>query len=337
MKNASWFLTLLVVTLLLCDTFTARSNKRSKKAKRQQIDDDEDALTSLTNVDVTLLGGYNSRYGQFLREKEALWKKAVISVYNLTIFPYNEHYIRQFQLKGANDLSWLPNVINASACARVHAFGDHCGPLSIAEYYFGLTPNTLLFETTPSRYIRAFDLVKFFVNVETKTAFSTINYRIGALTADASTWANATQVGTFRFDDNDKMVETELWNPLYSLGVRDSKVREALDYKFQLSNYTCFRHGKYCQNTPYKQYADYSACMKFLMNAPLGEPDTFTSNSVLCRHQHSTLIQLRPEIHCAHLGPSGGGFCLDRPVSYFFNTPLFPDENRLISPTKKLN
>jgi hypothetical protein len=347
MSIASRLLTLVLVCLLVTASLSARSGKKTKRqvpgatsTSSFQIDDDEDltasSLASGGSTDVTKLSGYLSIYGLYLKLKEFQWKRAVISVYNMTIYPNNEYYIRQFLAKGSTNLNWLPNVLNPNACARVHPFGDHCGALSIAEYYYGLTPNTLLFET-PTVFIHDFDMTRFFVDVGTRTAFSTIQYRIGTRTAPASTWINATQIGTFRFDENDKIIETDLWNPFYSTRIRESRVREAPDYQFNLANYTCYRHNLYCQRTPYKQYDDWNACMKFLMRLPLGEPDVFTGNNTICRHQHSTLIQLRPEIHCAHLGPGGGGFCQDRPVSFYHTQPLFPHSNRLVAPTKKLN
>lgn len=336
MKFAVVLFTLVLVSLLITDSLSAkRSKKKRQTSLATSIQDDSD-VAATGPVDITKLSGYTSKYGQYIRTKEAAWKKAVISVYNMTVYPYNEYYIKQFLTKGASNLSWLPQVINASACARVHAFGDHCTPLSIAEYFYGLTPNTITFEVNYV-YILAFDLVRFFINVDTNTAFSTINYRIGMPGLPSSTWFNSTQVGTFRFDNNDKIVETDLWNPLYSAQIRESGVLQAPDYAFQMANYTCYRHDKFCKNTPYKQYADYSDCMKFMMNLKVGDPDVFSGNNLQCRNQHSTLIQLRPQIHCPHLGPSGGGFCVDRTVASFHTIPFFTDSNRLIAPIKRLN
>jgi len=309
------------------------SAKRKKRSSGSSYDDDEDEP-----VNIQQLGGYSSPYAKYIRQKERKWKAGIASVYNLTIWPGNDAIIQNFfRTRGTNDLSWLPNTVNASVCARVHAFGDHFGVMDLAEYFYGLTPNTILFDTRPSYFILAFDLTSFFVNVANKIAFSTIQYRIGQPGTDPKTWRNSTQLGTWRFDNADKIVEAALWNPLYSLGQRESGAFKAPGYQYSISNYTCSRHQRFCGNTPYSQYASFDTCMTYLNSIPLGEPDVFTANNTMCRYQHSTLVQLRPEVHCAHIGPSGGTFCVDKKLVTFFTEPFFPDWNRIVSPYTKFN
>lgn len=36
-------------------------------------------------------------------------------------------------------------------------------------------------------------------------------------------------------------------------------------------------------------------------------------NTLQCRMVHQTMVPLRPEVHCPHIGPSGGGYCDDTP------------------------
>lgn len=49
-------------------------------------------------------------------------------------------------------------------------------------------------------------------------------------------------------------------------------------------------------------------------------------NTVLCRMVHQNMVPLRPAVHCPHIGPSGGGYCVDTPsyaetvgANYFSN------------------
>lgn len=49
-------------------------------------------------------------------------------------------------------------------------------------------------------------------------------------------------------------------------------------------------------------------------------------NTVLCRMVHQNMVSLRPAVHCPHIGPSGGGYCVDTPsytetveANYFSN------------------
>jgi hypothetical protein len=35
-------------------------------------------------------------------------------------------------------------------------------------------------------------------------------------------------------------------------------------------------------------------------------------DNLVCRHLHVPMLPLRPNVHCPHIGPSGGGMCIDR-------------------------
>ena len=44
---------------------------------------------------------------------------------------------------------------------------------------------------------------------------------------------------------------------------------------------------------------------------------------------HQNMVPLRPEVHCPHIGPSGGAYCIDTPsyagtvgANYFTNYPF---------------
>ena len=52
-------------------------------------------------------------------------------------------------------------------------------------------------------------------------------------------------------------------------------------------------------------------------------------NTLLCRMVHQNMVPLRPEVHCPHIGPTGGGYCVDYPSyavtvgqTYFTNFPF---------------
>ena len=34
-------------------------------------------------------------------------------------------------------------------------------------------------------------------------------------------------------------------------------------------------------------------------------------NTLLCRMVHQNMIPFRPEVHCPHIGKTGGGYCVD--------------------------
>ena len=35
------------------------------------------------------------------------------------------------------------------------------------------------------------------------------------------------------------------------------------------------------------------------------------ANTLLCRMVHQNMVPLRPDTHCPHIGPLGGGMCVD--------------------------
>ncbi|KAI8849994.1 hypothetical protein BC829DRAFT_390173 [Chytridium lagenaria] len=53
-----------------------------------------------------------------------------------------------------------------------------------------------------------------------------------------------------------------------------------------------------------------------------GQPDQVAADSVQCRSIHVNLAFFRPEHHCAHVSPSGGGKCVDIPYDDYFTVPF---------------
>lgn len=46
------------------------------------------------------------------------------------------------------------------------------------------------------------------------------------------------------------------------------------------------------------------------------------ANTVACRFVHSAMLPLAPSVHCPHIGPSGGGACVDVPYAAYYS--VFP-------------
>jgi len=70
---------------------------------------------------------------------------------------------------------------------------------------------------------------------------------------------------------------------------------------------------------PNDQYATVSSCTSFMNSIRYGSWDDMTQhNTVTCRLLHLLLVPLRPEVHCFHIGPDGGGKCHDIPEKDFY-------------------
>ncbi|KAJ6024712.1 hypothetical protein N7540_005509 [Penicillium herquei] len=78
-----------------------------------------------------------------------------------------------------------------------------------------------------------------------------------------------------------------------------------------LAKTICNTHEQYCTGSN-KQYADNSTCYDFLTKSiRFGKSYELGRNTLLCREVHEHMVQYRPDVHCSHIGPSGGGYCVD--------------------------
>lgn len=61
-------------------------------------------------------------------------------------------------------------------------------------------------------------------------------------------------------------------------------------------------------NSQYKSTED---CVAQLTAKNYGSFDEVWADNVVCRSIHALLAAMRPEAHCVHVGPTGGGKCVD--------------------------
>ncbi|KAJ5280063.1 hypothetical protein N7478_005435 [Penicillium angulare] len=78
-----------------------------------------------------------------------------------------------------------------------------------------------------------------------------------------------------------------------------------------LAKTICNTHEQYCTGSN-KQYADTGTCYDHLTQSiRFGKSYELGRNTLLCREVHEHMVQYRPDVHCPHIGPSGGGYCVD--------------------------
>jgi hypothetical protein len=63
----------------------------------------------------------------------------------------------------------------------------------------------------------------------------------------------------------------------------------------------------------------FAACVAFMQSIPYGTWDRANSNTFVCRHLHSLTTPFRPDVHCPHCSPGGGGTCIDFTYDSFFD------------------
>ncbi|KAF8910868.1 hypothetical protein CPB85DRAFT_1304931 [Mucidula mucida] len=81
-----------------------------------------------------------------------------------------------------------------------------------------------------------------------------------------------------------------------------------------------------------QQYSSHDACMQFMLkDVPFGEIWQAGRNTTVCRYIHKNMVKFRPEVHCAHIGPSGGDMCIPR--DYEQVATAFPFSHALVAPS----
>ncbi|KAI5478206.1 hypothetical protein MNV49_005373 [Pseudohyphozyma bogoriensis] len=84
------------------------------------------------------------------------------------------------------------------------------------------------------------------------------------------------------------------------------------------------------------QYSSHDQCMQFLTEeVPFGQPWEGGMNTGFCRYIHKNMVAKRPEVHCAHVGPSGGDMCIAR--DYIEVTTAFPFGSTLVAPNASVD
>lgn len=76
---------------------------------------------------------------------------------------------------------------------------------------------------------------------------------------------------------------------------------------------------------PNQQYGNVLLCILDLDLKNFGSFDEAWGDTVACRIIHLILTHVRPDVHCPHVGPTGGNKCVDieYSVDYFDDSALF--------------
>ncbi|KAL3444317.1 hypothetical protein BJX65DRAFT_320088 [Aspergillus insuetus] len=97
-----------------------------------------------------------------------------------------------------------------------------------------------------------------------------------------------------------------------------------------LAETICQTHEDYCvgENVQYPSKAE---CVDFLANKTrFGKAYELGRNTLVCREVHEHMVRHRPEVHCPHIGPTGGDYCVDDKsyadvvTEIYFREPFIP-------------
>lgn len=99
-----------------------------------------------------------------------------------------------------------------------------------------------------------------------------------------------------------------------------------------LATSICTTTQRYCTGNNV-QYGSFDECHATLTEGKrFGKAYELGADTLMCRMVHENMVPLRPDMHCAHVGPDGGGMCVDglgyaeRVLQeYYVHAPFVPE------------
>lgn len=236
------------------------------------------------------------------------------------------------QAKLVNSTFFSPNILG-----RVDATRDFKGPELNTEYIYGLfagipsgtspsqTPTTNA--ATPSTISSFFTLlglptsykITHFAATQNIVSTSIINtfslpFLNTTLPIEVILWLTFTSDG--RISQYDATFRYLAWELATGFSIAQKKFNLDAPTLQQLvtqrlATSICDIEALSCKG-PNKQYASKGECMEFLTKSVrFGQAYELGMNTLLCRMVHQGMVPLRPDVHCPHIGPSGGAYCVD--------------------------
>ncbi|GAB0496358.1 hypothetical protein MMPV_007670 [Pyropia vietnamensis] len=200
-----------------------------------------------------------------------------------------------------------PNGTFAAApVGRIYPLGVFSDLVQTLEYFYGIISFTRL-------QLLDIEVAEFVASPP--YAFAKINLPTLSLITNAT--AKASHIGMWRFDDKGLITGYDL----NFAGLTPANAALGTDYasptvvREAIIPRLCANIEKFC-NGDYRVYESAEACVRFLTPLPVTRMEE--GNIAACRAYHAPLARFRPDVHCAHVGPSGGGKCVDKPFETMY-------------------
>jgi len=195
-------------------------------------------------------------------------------------------------------------IFSLNASGRITPVGSFTDAIGSFEYFYGLASNFVFIEGTFIKLIAKQNLVAMRIDLTINLTAS--GEGVGLL--------NLTQEGFITFDENSLITSYDL--VILNLGEAFDPMITA-EALVEIPEEICEVHEYYCLGAN-QQYANFESCLNYIYNINYGTWNNAASNTTVCRELHSLLVPLRPDYHCPHIGPSGGGACVDTPYAEFY-------------------
>jgi len=228
------------------------------------------------------------------QDRVAQQKAVITEIYNDLIAP------KPRQILSNNAL--VSHLFSPNVSGRITPVGHYDDIEGTIEYFYGLATNVI--------GVKIINLIS-----EGNTAAVRVDILFNKSRGGVYIQQNLTQTGFFHFDSSGRVFMYDL--TILRLG--DASNPDVAGIEDQIRQLICSTALTYCNaSAPYNAYSTFQECLDFLRSIPVGSFDRANSNSLVCRLIHNTLVPLRPQIHCPHVGPTGGGKCIDTPYNSLF-------------------
>ncbi|KAK6515826.1 hypothetical protein TWF281_004418 [Arthrobotrys megalospora] len=288
------------------------------------------------------------------------------SIYNFTIYPNQVSIIEQVT---SESIPELEHLFSPTVSGRIQEIGNFTNFRHSIEYFFGLAPRP---QGSQYSAIVEAELVQFSSDCPSVAA-STVYFKVALeKPVPGKTFKHTylKQTGFWHFDEDGRVDYYDLYIP----GLHDfATILNGADFSSKLvqliaTKQICQGAQQLCTgaNTQYKPNFGINLSgvlsalgLNPLLDAPLinqlglgilnpgeltcmiklgaknfGTFDKLWADTVTCRIVHLMLAAVDPDDHCLHVGPTGGGKCVDYPYvdRLYDDIPLFGERLRFRCP-----
>ncbi|EME40182.1 hypothetical protein DOTSEDRAFT_56437 [Dothistroma septosporum NZE10] len=250
--------------------------------------------------------------------------KTVRDIYDLTVYP------NQIPILLGGGKAVPPGLFAPDAKGRVSPVGEFDNFEDSIEYFFALAPTPFSNNASTAFYDAQ---VVDFVSSCPSVASSLVYFRtgsvdmLGKLNKSLPT-TTLSQVSFWHFNPAGEVDKYQSWVPNLQAW---TKASSGIDYTNQqvqdaVAGGLCPTVQQRCQGKD-QQFKDVQDCTAQLGAKSFGNFDEAWGDNLACRTIHIILTMVRPDVHCPHVGPTGGGKCIDidYSIDYFDDANLFKE------------
>jgi len=247
----------------------------------------------------------------------------ISQIYNLTVYPH------QLPIFGGGAAAVPPGLFSQEVVGRVDPVGDFIGFEDSIEYFFALAP--LPQGNAASAAITSYQITEF--SSACREVASSVVYLFCSVVNPGSPdngkpLATLKQVAFWKFDQDGAVLKYDAWIPNLNDWVTAATGAAISNAQFdaQSIQQVCAVTQQRCTG-PNTQWTCVEECVSVLSQKPYGNYDEAWGDNIVCRSIHLVLTLVRPDVHCPHVGPTGGGKCVDvpYPTDYFSDQSLYGD------------